>query len=296
VLRGLALIGLAAISWGTTGSVSTLLLAHAGAEPFLVGAARMAVAAALLLVGALVTGAPGIARRDLAPCAGLGGCMAAYQAAYFSAVALTGIAVTALVAICSAPLMIALLAAIILGERLTRRTGIALALGVTGTVLLIAGSGGGHAAPHRFAAGALLALVAGLAYALYVVVTKRALASTAPLPLTAATFVTATVFMLPLLAWTHAPFAQAARGWAWLLYLGAVATAGAYALYAAGLRRVPAAVAGVVTLLEPLTATLLGVLVFGERLDATGAVGALLLVSAIVMLGATPELAATPRD
>ena len=47
-----------------------------------------------------------------------------------------------------------------------------------------------------------------------------------------------------------------------------------YALYTTGLRRVPASVAGVVTLLEPLTATLLGVLVFGERLGAAGVVGA----------------------
>lgn len=296
MLRGLALIGLAAISWGTTGSVSTMLLARAGAEPFVVGAARMAVAAVLLLIGAIVTGASGIARRDLVPCAGLGCCMAAYQAAYFSAVAMTGIAVTALVAICSAPVMIALLATVFLGERLTRRTGTALVLGITGTALLIAGSGGGDIAPPRFAAGALLALVAGLAYAVYVVVTKRSLARTAPLPLTAATFVAATVFMLPLLAWTQAPFAQAARGWAWLLYLGAVATAGAYALYAAGLRRVPAAVAGVVTLLEPLTATLLGVLVFRERLGAVGALGALLLVSAIALLAATAESGATPPD
>ncbi|HSE92494.1 MAG TPA: EamA family transporter, partial [Methylomirabilota bacterium] len=73
-----------------------------------------------------------------------------------------------------------------------------------------------------------------------------------------------------------------------LLYLGAVTTAGAYALYAAGLRMVPASVAGVVTLLEPLTATLLAVLVFGERLGLTGAIGAALLLSAIALLSRRP--------
>ena len=295
VLRGLVLIGLAAISWGTTGSVSTVLVAHAGAQPFLVGAARLAVAAVLLLAGARLAGAPGLARRDLGRCAALGVCMAAYQAAYFTAVAMTGIVVTALVAICSAPVMIAVLAAALLGERLTTRTAVALALGVTGTTLLVVAPGAAPTDPPRFAAGALLAGVAGLAYALYVVVTKRSLARAAPLPLTAGTFTAAAAVMLPLLAWTDAPLDQAVRGWPWLLYLGAVATAGAYALYAAGLRRVPAAVAGIVTLLEPLTATLLGVLVFGERLRAAGAFGAVLLVAAIGLLAVTPESGATRR-
>ena len=51
----------------------------------------------------------------------MGACMTAFQAAYFTAVTLIGIAVTALIAICSAPLMIAALATGLLGERLTAR-------------------------------------------------------------------------------------------------------------------------------------------------------------------------------
>jgi DME family drug/metabolite transporter len=51
-----------------------------------------------------------------------------------------------------------------------------------------------------------------------------------------------------------------------------------------GLRRVPASTAGVTTLLEPLTATILGVALFGERLGAAGGVGAVLLLSALGLL------------
>jgi len=43
-------------------------------------------------------------------------------------------------------------------------------------------------------------------------------------------------------------------------------------------------VAGIVSLLEPLTATALGVVVFGERLGAAGAVGAVLLLAAFALL------------
>jgi DME family drug/metabolite transporter len=98
------------------------------------------------------------------------------------------------------------------------------------------------------------------------------------------TFTAAALLMLPSLGWSRAPLDQVVRGWPWLLYLGAVATAGAYAVYALGLRRVPASVAGVVTLLEPLTATLLGVLLFSERLGAAGALGVIMLLGAIGLL------------
>jgi DME family drug/metabolite transporter len=209
--------------------------------------------------------------------------MAAYQVTYFSAVTMTGIAITALIAICCAPLLIALLASALLGERLTARVAVALGLGVAGTALLIVGPRTAADLSPRFLAGALLALGASVSYALYVVLAKAGLARTAPLPLAAATFGVAALLLGPLLA---APDAgrQIAAGWPWLLYLGAVATAGAYAAYTVGLRDVPASVAGVVTLLEPLTATLLGVGLFGERLGAAGAAGALLLLGALALL------------
>src|SRR5207253_10223348 len=54
--RGLVLIGLAAVLWGTTGSIMTVLSARAAASPLLVGAARLWIAAVLLLVTMLLTG------------------------------------------------------------------------------------------------------------------------------------------------------------------------------------------------------------------------------------------------
>ncbi|HEV8586498.1 MAG TPA: EamA family transporter [Methylomirabilota bacterium] len=286
-LRGLGLIALAAVSWGTTGSVTAVLVARAEATPLLVGAARMAVAAVLLLVAAraLAGGlslAPGEGPRYVA----LGACMAAFQVTYFTAVTHAGIAVTALVAICSAPIMIALLAGVLLGERPTPRVAVALVLGVGGTALLVAAPAAGATAPRPWS-GVALALGAGFSYALYVVLAKAAVARTAPLPLAALTFTVATVLLAPALFMPGAA-RQIALGWPWLLYIGAVTTAGAYALYTTGLRDVPASTAGVASLLEPLTATLLGVLLFGERLGATAGAGALLLLGALVLV-ATAE-------
>lgn len=278
------MIGLAAVSWGTTGSVTTILVARAEASPLLIGAVRMWVAAICLVAGTcLAGGRVSLARVDWRPAIALGGCMAAYQVTYFTAVTLAGITVAALVAICSAPLLIAGLAVAMLREPLSRRVFLALGVGVIGTALLIATPRGALDLSRRNVIGALLALAAGVAYALYVVITKRALAGAAPLPLASATFAAAAILLVPVFAWVETPFRQIALGWPWLLYLGAVATAAAYAIYTMGLRRVPASVAGIATLVEPLTATLLGTLVFGERLGGLGVLGAALLFAALVL-------------
>ena len=289
-LRGLVLIGLAAMSWGTTGSVTTVLIARDGTHPLVIGAARMLLAAIVLLASArALTGPVRIAREDRWRCVAMGLSMAVFQAAYFTAVSMTGIAVAALIAICSAPLMIAALAAAFLGERLTVRVAIALGVGIVGTALLIVGPRSGTDLSPRFAAGAALALLAGLAYAVSVVLTKAALARTPPLSLAAVSFAVGALAFAPAFA-TPDALRQLAAGWLWLLYLGVVTTGVAYALYTAGLRHVSASVAAVGALLEPLTATLLGVLLFGERLGAAGAVGAVLLLVAFVVLSVPPRL------
>lgn len=284
MLRGVAFIALAGVAWGTTGSVTTVLVQRAGAEPLLIGTVRLWLAALLLAPAArLGGGSLRLDRPALGAGLGMGVAMAAFQASYFTAVTMTGIAVAALVAICSAPLMIAALAALFLGERLTARLGLALALGVGGTALLVAGPDP-DGASARSVGGVALALGAGLAYALYAVTAKAFVKRTSALGLTALSFAAAALVSTPLGLAVADPLGQVARGWPWLLYLGAVATAGAYVLYALGLRGVRASVAGVVTLMEPLTATLLGVLVFGERLGPAGLAGAGLLLGAIALL------------
>ena len=283
-MRGLVLIALAAVSWGTTGTATTLLVRATALSPLVIGVARLALAALVLAALARARGPLVIARADIGPCVAMGACMAAFQAGYFSAVVLIGIALTALIAICSAPLAIAVLARIVLGERLSAVGVSALGLGVLGTALLIAGPQRFDGLGPRFAVGVLLALAAGLAYAIYVVIAKVSLARSAPLPLAAVTFLAGTLWLSPVLLWIDVSAAQLEAGWPLLLYLGIVATGLAYAAYTTGLTTVSAAAAGVIALLEPLTATTLGLVVFGERLGTLGAIGAVLLGGALVLL------------
>ena len=296
MLLGLLFVGLAAISWGTTGATMAMIAGDTGIGPLLVGWARLAVAAPCLIALAaaaarqpsragqpLVSPSP-LPPRDIVAYALLGVAMAAYQVCYFRAVTLIGVAVAALLAICSAPLMIALLAALTLGERLTPLVQVSLGMAVAGTALLVVGSRGLAEISGRFGAGALLALAAGLSYAVYAVTAKRVLSHTAPLSVAAITFALAALFLAPILGFERVTSSDVIRAAPFLLYLGVGFTAIAYALFTLGLRRVPATVAGIVSLLEPLTAATLGVVVFGESLGARGSAGAILLIAALLLL------------
>jgi DME family drug/metabolite transporter len=157
-------------------------------------------------------------------------------------------------------------------------------MAVAGTALLLVGPRGFGEIAGRFGVGALLALGAGVSYAVYAVAAKRLLARVTPLAVSAITFAMAALLLAPALLGEAAPGRAIATGWPLLLYLGLGPTAAAYALFAAGLDRVPATAAGIVALLEPLTATTLGLVVFGERLGPLGVAGALLLLAAIALL------------
>jgi DME family drug/metabolite transporter len=293
MLLGLLLIAVAAASWGTTGATMTLLSRDVTISPLLVGWSRLAIAAPCLLLAAAAAarlGAHHPTRRawpalaDLPLCAALGVAMAAYQVCYFRAVTLVGVAAAALLAICSAPLLIAMLAAVFLGERLTPLVRLSLGMAVVGTALLVVGPRGLDQVAGHFGLGALLALGAGVSYAVYAVAAKGLLARVTPLAVSAITFALAAVFLAPALLAEPAPARALAAGWPLLVYLGLGPTAVAYGLFTAGLTRVPATAAGIVSLLEPLTATTLGLVVFGERLGPVGITGALLLLAALALL------------
>ena len=83
---GLLFIGLAAISWGTTGATMTVLARDADLGPLLVGWARLAVAAPCLFIMAAAaprlrarSGPPPLVPSDAVAYALLGLAMAAYQ-------------------------------------------------------------------------------------------------------------------------------------------------------------------------------------------------------------------------
>ncbi|MBX3013592.1 MAG: EamA family transporter, partial [Caldilineaceae bacterium] len=134
------------------------------------------------------------------------------------------------------------------------------------------------------ASGIILTLGAGLAYALYAVTSKGILERQHPDAAVGVVFSLGAVMLTPLFFFVDLQWLATGSGVAVALELGLVATAAAYLLYARGLIHIPVATAVTLSLGEPLVATLLAVLLLGERLTAVAWVGIALLFIGLVWL------------
>ncbi|MBN1148350.1 MAG: EamA family transporter [Anaerolineales bacterium] len=279
--NGRWLVLAAAVLWGTTGTAQAL--APGSAAPATVGATRLAIGGLALLAlaaarGALRTGRPWPRLATLLAA----GCMAGYQPLFFAAVASTGVAAGTIVAIGSAPVFAGALGFLLRAERPGRRWAAATALAIIGCGLLASASS--EMSVNAF--GVLLALGAGACYAAYAVVSKGLLELHPPDTVMAVIFCLGAILLSPVLLQGDLGWLTQARGLAAALHLGLAATALAYTLFARGLRAVPAATAVSLSLAEPLTAGVLGVLVLGESLPPGEWLGGGLLLAGLAILAA----------
>ena len=296
--RGFALVVLAALCWGTSGISGRIVADRTDLSPLDIAWYRLAIGAVVLLAAWALT-----ARRRTTPVritrpvalrlALIGVGLAAYQFAYFSAVARAGVSIATLVALGLAPLLIAVGATLLGHGRPDRTTAVALVVALVGLTLLV-GVSAGVDAGTAVLLGALMAAGSALGYA---VVTLASGSVPAGVPVTLAGFAGGAVLLTPvvLAVGLHVPADPVAI--AVLLYLGLVPSALAYALFFTGVRTLPGAVASIVTLLEPLTGTVLATAFLGERLAPGAVVGGLLMLAAVCglylrELSRAPELGA----
>lgn len=285
--HGTLLILLAALLWGTTGTSQAL--APVGAHPLTIGALRLAIGGGALLLAALVRGQ--IARDcfrqpGVTLLAGL--LVATYQISFFAAVRTTGVAVGTMVAIGSGPLFAGLLAFLVHRSRPDRRWLIATAAALTGLLVLFIPAGGRVTQVQP--SGILLALAAGASYAGYALAIKYLLPGTSPEAVVALVFTLGGLFLAPFLFISDLQWSLEPGGLLVCAHLGLVTTALAYWLFARGLRTVPTLHAVTLSLAEPLTAAMLGIIVLKERPTLVSACGmALILTGLIVLSNRTPS-------
>ena len=273
------LVLLAAVCFGTTGTAQAL---GPDAAPVTVGAVRIAIGGALLLLvaRAVPSAAAAWPRRDVAIVAVA---IAAYQLAFFAAVHRTGVAVGTVVALGSAPAIAGVTARVADGEPLTGRWALATAVACLGVLLLVLGGASASVDPL----GIALAVVSGTGYATYTVLANRLLrAGHAPERVMAVSFSLGAVLLAPVLLLGDLSWMARTDGLVMALFLGAVPTALAYVLFARGLRSLSPGETATLTLAEPLTATGLGILALGERPGAVAAVGAGLVLAGLLTLAA----------
>ena len=257
-----------------------LVNAPAGADAYSVGSLRLLVGGATLLAVAGRRG-PGIFapwRRRVTLVGALG--VAVFQLCYFLAVDRTGVAVGTVATIGSGPVLAGLLAAV-RHRRTPARTWLTgTGISVAGVALL--GLAGRSAAIDL--TGIALAVCAGLGWATFATVGKSLIEagedSTAGM---AAMFCGGAVLLAPLLLTHHPGWVLQGNGWWVTIYLGAITVGGAYTLYGFALRHLHTPTVITLTLLEPLTAAVLGAVVVHEGIRVAGWAGISLVLVGLVV-------------
>lgn len=288
---GLGLILCAAILWGTVGITTQALYNLSQTNALSIGFFRLAIAALILLVACSWRQGRRIMQirpRDAVIMALIGALLALYQACYFMAISYSGIAIAALITLCTAPVIVAIASLTFTRERLTTTTVIAFLCAIGGTALLVAArSTTGILNPSLI--GIFFALAAASAYAGVILGGRRLAGQYHPLHINAVAFGAGAIVLLCFALPTGFVISYHAQGWLLLLYFGTIPTALAYGLFMIGIRSTPATVTSIVTLCEPLTSAVLAWIFFGERLGPLGLLGAFLLLSAILLLAKKKE-------
>ncbi len=208
--------------------------------------------------------------------------LALFNYCYFTAMRLTSLSVAA-VLLYTAPVFVVLLSAVFFRERLTGRKLLALAMTVGGCVLVTGVLRAGSAAIRPF--GILMGIGSGVGYALYSIFSRVALRRYSSETVTVYTFLFAAAGTLPFARLDTA--ATALFRWDTTLGgigIGVICCVLPYLLYTRGLTVIENGRASMIASLEPVVATLISVLVFGEPLGWMQLTGMLLIAAAILLL------------
>jgi len=280
----LALI-LSSVLWGTTGTAASFL--PDDVSPLAIGASTMALGGILLFLvsakTALVALRDPAARRWLL--IGAVGVFV-YPLAFYSAMDLAGVAIGNVVALGSGPVFAAIFEWLWERRGLSTRWLVATAVAIVGVTLLAFSrhaddAGGGD----DVTLGVLLGLLAGVAYALYTYASSRAIAvGHTGRSVMGGMFGLGAVALLPVFLALGAPLLQSPQSVGIAAYLAVGPMFVAYLLFGFGLTHMRSSVATTVTLIEPLVATVLAVIVVGERLEPGGWVGLALILAGITVL------------
>ncbi|MFI0926739.1 DMT family transporter [Streptomyces sp. NPDC021012] len=290
--RSLLYLIVAGIAWGTAGAAASLIFRVSDMGPLALSFWRCVGGLALLLGALALRPRRPAARatvetrgRRTARILGTGIGLTVFQSAYFAAVEATGLAVATVVTLGAGPVLIAIGARLTMGERLGRGGIAAVAGALAGLFVLVLGGGATEVRPL----GVVLAVVSAAGYAAITLLTRwlgRDGGGADALSTTTWAFAIGAVGLLPaalaegLVPHTDAPVSVVLL----LVYVAAVPTALAYALYFAGAAVVRAATVSVIMLLEPVSAALIAVSLLGERLTVAIVLGTLLLLAAVTGL------------
>jgi drug/metabolite transporter (DMT)-like permease len=194
-------------------------------------------------------------------------------------------AVAAGVAMAGIPGAVALLSWLFMRERIAPRVWLAIACAASG-IAMLALARSGDAGPAVSPLGYALLLGAVLCEACYVVIGKRLTGNVSPRRISALINLWGLALVTPLGLWQALSFdfsVVRAPTWGLLLFYALAASVVTVWLWMKGLTTVPAARAGVFSVMLPVSAALIGVLVLGEPFTAVHALAFAMALAGVLL-------------
>jgi DME family drug/metabolite transporter len=271
--------------WGTTGPLSTLLYAK--------GATLTGIGFWRLVIGIVGIVAFGLYRRDLFRIdwrgwllVGLGGgvLVALFEVAYQFAISGAGVAGAAAL-LYTAPVLVALLARPLLGERLTPLRMVLAVVVMGGAALaVLGGSRAGVTIATTLRAGVVGGGLAAISYAGTTLLARYAVPRYGPMRVLFLEILGGIVVLsiaLPL-SGHPPPLPRTPDVWIFIALLAAGTVIAANVLFFNAAKRIDAAPTAVAATIEPVVGALLALAIFGQQLTVLGWVGLLLVVGGVV--------------
>lgn len=296
---GVVALLLACTFWGTTGTAASFI---PGINPIVIGASTMGIGG--LILGA--TALPGVWKVwkniGAVPLVILGALgLALYSTVFYIGMSWAGVALGNVIALGSAPLFAGVIEWLFDKQRPSWRWLVATAITVAGGVMLVSGrnfgeDGGGVIRNQGMVtAGIFLALIAGLAYALYTYMANKLMKPHADRPqgighrsvistIQLVSAVPLIVILISLVIADPGQFQNQPLSIPVLAYLILFPTAVGHLLLAVGLGAMPASRAAVYTLFEPVVAVVFAVLIVGEIIAPIGWIGLIVVLLGLLFL------------
>lgn len=277
-------IMLAGFCWGLIGIFSRSL---SGAElnPIQITLLRCMVTLILLVVILLAKDRQKlrVSFRDIWMFIGTGVCsIAFFNICYFISIGESTLSI-ACILLYTAPCFVMLMSCIFFHEKFTRQKLLALVLAFAGCCLAVGVFG---EKLQTTPLGLLVGLGSGFGYALYSIFARVALRKYSWLTVITYTFLLASIALIPFSHPTEifAVFGKSPSALTNAIALGVLSTLFPFLLYTKGLEHMETGKAALLTFVEPLVATMVGVLVFQEKFTVFVIGGGALIMLAIIVL------------
>lgn len=186
------------------------------------------------------------------------------------------------------PVMVAVIMALLFKERLPAVSVFAIMLALSGIAMLYHGDGGATLSTR----GVVLVMFSSLSYAVYIVVVNKSPLRMSSMKLTfyVLFFGMLTVLTNSFITGLHIQMLTTPRMWSCAFMLALLPTVFSLVLMTISVHETGSTPTAVMGALEPLTAVVIGVAVFGEQLTPRLAAGIVLILTAVIMIIAGKSL------